>query len=56
MGDWRFLQLILEIRSMLGSLGQVSVEFNLRDSNSYADLLAKKGFGREGDLLEWSLS
>lgn len=46
--DWKFLQLILGIISMLDSLGQVSIEFNSRDTNSYADALAKRGAGGGG--------
>ena len=37
-GDWKYVQLIMEIRNLLGSWGQVSVEFNSRDTNSFADV------------------
>ncbi|KAK0608449.1 hypothetical protein LWI29_030724 [Acer saccharum] len=53
-GDWEFLQMILDIRCMLGNLGQTIVEYNSRDTNSYADMLAKKGAAGD-DLLDWSL-
>ncbi|KAK4840660.1 hypothetical protein QYF36_015006 [Acer negundo] len=51
-GDWRYVQLILEIKSFLGNLGQTMVEFNSRDTNSVADSLAKKGAGGGGDVLD----
>ncbi|KAK1581095.1 hypothetical protein Q3G72_003036 [Acer saccharum] len=51
-GDWRFLQLILDIRSMLCRLGQALVEFDSRDTNVFADALAKRG--AEGGGIAWT--
>ncbi|KAI9187091.1 hypothetical protein LWI28_024284 [Acer negundo] len=51
-GDWKYWQLIMDIRSSLGRLGQTTVEFNSRNTNSYADILAKKGAGRNDDSVD----
>ncbi|KAI9195516.1 hypothetical protein LWI28_015683 [Acer negundo] len=37
-------------------MGQARVEFNPRDFNACADLLARKRADGEGDLVEWNLS
>ncbi|KAK4843319.1 hypothetical protein QYF36_006731 [Acer negundo] len=55
-GDWNYLQQILEIRSLLGKWGQISVEFSSRDSNVFADSLARNGAEVSGDLLDWRFS
>ena len=52
-GDWNYLQQILDIRDMLASLGQVSVEFSPRESNFFADFLAKQGVSGVGNVLMW---
>ncbi|KAK3218061.1 hypothetical protein Dsin_012031 [Dipteronia sinensis] len=56
LGSWVHSHLILDIRSLLGSLGQACVEFSSRDSNSFADVLAKKGAAGEVDVLWWCLT
>ena len=53
-GSWQHMNQIMDIRNLLGVLNQSHVEFNLRDYNTYADGLAKKGADGEGDVLEWS--
>ncbi|KAK0598383.1 hypothetical protein LWI29_034150 [Acer saccharum] len=52
-GDRRYLQKILEIRSMLRSLDKVSVEFESRDSNVFADALARRGAGGSEEIMDW---
>ena len=55
-GDWSFLQQILEIRGVINNGGQIFVEFNHRETNSFADDLAKKGAGGGDILLNWNMS
>ena len=54
-GNWKLLHNILEIRSLIGTMGQTQVEFSPRETNTFADLLAKKGAEGGRDLLKWNL-
>ena len=54
-GSWMHVHQILEIRNLLGCLSKAHVEFESRESNSFADMLAKKGAAGEDDVLIWSL-
>ncbi|KAK3198596.1 hypothetical protein Dsin_022011 [Dipteronia sinensis] len=53
-GNWKQMQEIYEIRSLLNILGQARVVFSTRASNSFADMLAKKGSGEGVDFISWS--
>ena len=53
-GSWDHLNLILDIRNLLGRLSKIRVEFCSRVSNSYADLLAKKGASDVANELVWN--
>ena len=53
LGSLNHTKLILDIRNHLTSLNNSSVIFNSRDSNSLANMLAKKGSGQEGNELIW---
>ncbi|KAK3231751.1 hypothetical protein Dsin_003632 [Dipteronia sinensis] len=44
-GSFKHVKTIYDIRSMLCSLGNMDVVFNSRATNSFADMLAKKGSG-----------
>ncbi|KAK2639235.1 hypothetical protein Ddye_027030 [Dipteronia dyeriana] len=48
------VQSIYDIRCNLKSLGQAKVVYNSRMSKTFADHLAKKGSGNEGDMLTWN--
>ncbi|KAK0594528.1 hypothetical protein LWI29_006366 [Acer saccharum] len=52
-GEWKYLQLILEIRSLLSRLNQVVVEYKPRETNYFADALAKRGADGGVYLLDW---
>ncbi|KAK0599556.1 hypothetical protein LWI29_006326 [Acer saccharum] len=52
-GEWKYLLLILEIRSLLSRLNQVVVEYEPRETNHFADALAKRGADGGGFLLKW---
>ncbi|KAK2639287.1 hypothetical protein Ddye_027082 [Dipteronia dyeriana] len=54
-GNWEHAQLIFDIWSLLGSMAQATIEFSSRDTNSEADVLAKKGAEGGGDVLFWNL-
>ncbi|KAK0603011.1 hypothetical protein LWI29_000455 [Acer saccharum] len=53
-GEWKYLHLILEIRSLMSRLNQVVVEYEPRETNLFADALAKRGADGGGFLLKWS--
>ena len=55
LGNIRLTHFLYEIRSNLRRLGNASVEFSYRSSNSFADSLAKKASSGEGDAIVWSL-
>ncbi|KAI9196054.1 hypothetical protein LWI28_020631 [Acer negundo] len=44
-----------DIRNSLHNLGNTRVNFNSRASNSFADLLAKKGSAMAGDSVIWEV-
>ena len=52
-GSLEHVNLIHGIRDILRSHGSLAISFNPRTSNSYADMLAKKGSNMEGDILQW---
>ncbi|KAK3205489.1 hypothetical protein Dsin_019535 [Dipteronia sinensis] len=56
LGNLSHLHLILDISCMLGSLGQASMEYCSRNTNSVADFLAKKSDRGDMDVLIWSLA
>ncbi|KAK0581717.1 hypothetical protein LWI29_017097 [Acer saccharum] len=51
-GNWKLLHTIMEIRNLLGEMGQTQVEFGSRDYNEAADILAKKGVDGELNIKE----
>ncbi|TXG64801.1 hypothetical protein EZV62_011795 [Acer yangbiense] len=53
LGSLNHVHLIYDIRGFLSLLGNASVVFNNRSSNSLADSLAKKGSAMGGDSLVW---
>ncbi|KAK2654440.1 hypothetical protein Ddye_014296 [Dipteronia dyeriana] len=54
-GNFNLLNLIYGIRNLLCTLGQTSVQFSSRVSNSYADLLAKRGADGDRDVITWEV-
>ncbi|KAK3210667.1 hypothetical protein Dsin_015373 [Dipteronia sinensis] len=46
---------ILDIRNILSLLGNVTVIYNSRATNSFADCLAKKASESQMDIMEWSV-
>ncbi|KAK3205692.1 hypothetical protein Dsin_019738 [Dipteronia sinensis] len=53
-GNIDHAQIIYDIRSAMGNGGLISVIFNPRESNSYADQLAKQGSTFDREVLSWS--
>ncbi|KAK3225985.1 hypothetical protein Dsin_005847 [Dipteronia sinensis] len=49
-GSIKHVNLIFNIRCNLNKLGNMVVIFNSRASNSFVDMLSKKGFNMEGDI------
>ncbi|KAK3222654.1 hypothetical protein Dsin_009679 [Dipteronia sinensis] len=47
------LNLIYDIRSMLGSLGKASLSYNPRVTNHAADLMAKQGLSSNREIVVW---
>ena len=54
-GNLYHLDYIMEIRQWKSSLGNLSVIFNSRVTNSLADSLAKRAVDHKEDRLDWSL-
>ena len=52
-GFINLVNVIYDIRSMLKSCDNIYLTFFPRASNSFADMLAKKGSGRSGDFMVW---
>ncbi|KAK3212638.1 hypothetical protein Dsin_017344 [Dipteronia sinensis] len=52
-GSLKHIDFIFDIRGMLNEMGNTVVVFNSRASNSFADMLAKRGSTRTGDVVEW---
>ena len=53
LGSFKHIDTIYDIKTYLKDWGNCSVEFNYRNSNSFADSLAKMGSSRQGDFLQW---
>ena len=53
-GSFKLVNLIFDIRNALQSLVGLLVCFKHKESNSFADSLAKGGSSNSGDRLEWS--
>ena len=49
------MDFIYDIRSMLNLSGRMTIIFNPRSSNCFADALAKKGSNSEGDFVLWDV-
>ena len=54
-GSLKHLNLIYDIRSILSFLGNTTIIFNPRSTNSFADFLAKKGSCSVGDMVQWDV-
>ncbi|KAK2652397.1 hypothetical protein Ddye_012253 [Dipteronia dyeriana] len=54
--NFKYIDIIYDIRVFLKFLGNTTVVFNPRSSNSFANNLAKSGSNKDGDKLEWSLN
>ncbi|KAK2638467.1 hypothetical protein Ddye_026262 [Dipteronia dyeriana] len=52
-GNLKLVDLIYDIKSLLYKMVGVSITFQSRGSNSFADNLVKSGFRHGGDRLEW---
>ncbi|KAK3169154.1 hypothetical protein Dsin_000058 [Dipteronia sinensis] len=52
-GSLKHINLIYDIRNILHYLSNTVVLYNSRATNSFADLLAKKGSSRNGDFIQW---
>ncbi|KAK2662062.1 hypothetical protein Ddye_000636 [Dipteronia dyeriana] len=53
-GSLCIINIIYEIQSMLRIMGNIEVIYNSRSTNSFADMLAKKGSSMSGNLVIWS--
>ncbi|KAK2654687.1 hypothetical protein Ddye_014543 [Dipteronia dyeriana] len=53
-GSLKHVNIIYEIQSMLRSLINIEVVYNSRSTNSFTDMLAKKGSSKSGDFVVWS--
>ncbi|KAK3188956.1 hypothetical protein Dsin_028517 [Dipteronia sinensis] len=49
-GSTNHVKLIYNIRKNLSKLGNMEVIYNARVTNSFADMIAKRGSNMEGDL------
>ncbi|KAK2649325.1 hypothetical protein Ddye_016814 [Dipteronia dyeriana] len=54
-GNLRVVDLVYDIKTILERVGRITISYNLRNTNSYAEILSKRGSNMEGDFLIWGL-
>ena len=55
-GSFKLVQFVSDVRQILQFREGLSIKFMTRESNSFADGLAKDGSGRKGERLVWDVS